>query len=239
MTIRLLKLAMILAVAYSMVGGQTVKTVISEDGTKLLLGNRVLLDAGKDGFMSIKQVKPAPDGKRFAVVACGYECNDNVGFVFNADGRGKRKFTARWDYILQDKIEWSADGKRLYYFRINSTGADPQVNAPTEGWIEVDAATVRKAKATSRTLKSSARYAVFNVAPNDSLNVREAPSLKAGIAGKLPHNAGGIQSTGEKRTVGQETWVKIRHETLTGWVNQSYLYEQAPSTNQNNHRGNQ
>lgn len=223
-----------LAVAYSMAAGQTVKAVISEDGSKLMLGNRMLLDASKDGFMSIKQVKPAPGGKRFAVIGCGYECNDNVGFVFNADGTGKRKFTTRWDYILQDKIEWSADGKRLYYYRINSTGADPQVNAPAEGWIEIDVATVRKAKAASRTLKTTVRYAVFNVAPNDSLNVREAPSLKANIAGKLAHDAGGIQFTGEKRTVGRETWVKIKHETLAGWVNQNYLYEQTPSINQRN-----
>ena len=53
-----------------MAAGQTAKTVISEDRTKLLLGNRVLLDADKDGFMSIKLAKPAPGGKRFAIIAC-------------------------------------------------------------------------------------------------------------------------------------------------------------------------
>jgi hypothetical protein len=224
----------ILLVACLAAAGQTVKPVTGESGAKLLFGNRVLLDASKDGFMSIKQVKLAPDGKHFAVIGCGYECNDNVGFVFNAGGTGKRKFTTRWDYILQDKIEWSADGKRLYYYRISSTGADPHANAPAEGWIEVDAATGRKAKAVSRTLKPTASYAVFNVAPNDSLNVREAPSLKAGITGKLAHNTSGIQFTGEKRTVGREAWVKIKHETLTGWVNQNYLYEETPPANQRN-----
>jgi hypothetical protein len=167
----------LLSLLFTLAVGQTTsKLTRSEDESKLMLGNRVLLDSGKDGFMSIKQVHPSPDGKYFAVIGCGYECNDNVGFVFNADGTGKRKLTTRWDYILQDKIEWSADSKRLYYYRINTTGADPPTMAPPQGWVEVNAATGRKIKAVSRTLKSSARYAVFNVAPNDSLNVREMPS---------------------------------------------------------------
>lgn len=202
---------------------------ISEDNTKLLLADRILLDNSKDGFMSVSKTVYAPDGKRFAVVACGYECNDNVGFVFNADGSGKRKFTARWDFILQDKVEWSADGKKLYYFRINSTGADSLKNAPATGWVEVDATTGRKAAAVTRTLKPAASYAVFNVLSGDALNIREAPNLKAGIVGKLAYDAKGIQLTGERRKTGRETWVRIRHQNISGWVNQNYLFEEMPS----------
>ncbi|HMV51139.1 MAG TPA: hypothetical protein PKD31_25590, partial [Blastocatellia bacterium] len=177
------KPAILLLLACATAAAQT----ISEDGTKLLRGNRVLLDSNKDGFMAVHQVRPSPDGKRFAVIACGYECTDNVGFLFNADGGGKRQFTMRWDFLLQDVLEWSADGKKLFYYRINSTAAEPPKTAPAEGWVEIDLATGRKAAAASRTLKPNASYAVFNVRMDDSLNVREAPSLKANIAGKLPY----------------------------------------------------
>ena len=222
----------------TLAAGQTTtsKAIVSEDGSQLSLGNRILLKNTTDGFMSVKQIRPAPDGKHFAVIACGYECNDNIGFLFNADGTGKRNFTALWDFILQDKVEWSADGKRLFYFRIHSTGAEAPANVPAEsqleGWIEVNVTTGRKSKAVSRTLKTLIPYNVFNVAPNDSLNVREAPNGKAEIIGKLAHNANGIHVTQERRVAGQITWVKIKHDMLVGWVNQNYLYEQPISSKQ-------
>jgi hypothetical protein len=215
---------------HSTVNAQTVRSspaTISEDSTKLLFGNRILLDNHKDGFMSVHQVRRSPDGKRFAVIACGYECTDNVGFLFTADGNNKRKITARWDFILQDSLEWSADGRKLFYYRINSTGADPPKTAPAEGWVEIDVASGRKAAATSRTLKPNASYAVFNVRYDDSLNVREAPSLKANAIGKLPHDAKGITFTGDKRKVSKEIWVRIKSGGITGWVNQNYLYEES------------
>lgn len=227
MFIQLSKLVILLLFACPTVAGQDA----SEDGAKLLLGNRLLLDNNKDGFMSVHQVRRSPDGKRFAVIACGYECTDNVGFLFTADGNNKRKFTARWDFILQDTLEWSADGRKLFYYRINSTGADPPKTAPAEGWVEIHVATGRKAAATSRTLKPNASYAVFNVRPNDSLNVRETPSLKTKAVAQLPHDAKGIKVTGNKQKVGKETWVMINHGGFSGWVNQNYLFEEAPSTN--------
>jgi len=201
------------------------KITISQDRTKLDLGNRVLLDNEKDGFMSIHQVLYSPDGDHFAVIGCGYECTDNIGFLFNADGRGKRKFTGRWDSIFQDKIEWSADGKKLYYYRINSTGADPPASAPSEGWVEVSLGSGRKKMASSRTLKPGAKYAVFNVLASDTLNVREAPGVRAKITARLPSDATGIEYSGESRKVGKDTWAKIKFNGITGWVNQSYLYE--------------
>lgn len=201
------------------------KAQASDDGAKLKLDSRVLLTNEKDGFMAVNQVRYSPDGKHFLVIGCGYECNDNIGFLFNADGSGKRKFTARWDFILQNKVEWSADGKKIYYYRINSSGADSPRNAPAEGWVEVDATTGRKAAAASRSLKLEARYSVFGLLRDDWLNVRQLPGTRSNVIGKLPHDAKGIRFTGEKQKLGKDIWVKITHDGLTGWVNQNFLYE--------------
>lgn len=214
----------VLAFSFSF-GQESTKAQVSEDGAALRLGSRVLLTNEKDGFMSVHQIRHSPDGKRFLVIACGFECNDNIGFVFNADGSGKQKFTARWDFILQNKIEWSADGKKIFYYRVNSSGADSPRNVPAAGWIELDIASGRKATAYSRSLKPESRYAVFRVEANDSLNVRQTPGVKAKSIGKLAHDANDIRFTGEQRKVGKDIWVKISYNNLTGWVNQSFLYE--------------
>jgi hypothetical protein len=133
------------------VAQQSAIATISEDHMKLMLGDKVLLQNDQDGYMSLKQVKYSPDKDYFVVIGCGYECNDNVGFIFKSDGSGKLKITDRWDFILQDKVEWSADGKRLLYYRINSTGGEPPENSPPEGWVEVDLTTGRKSPAANVT----------------------------------------------------------------------------------------
>ncbi len=193
---------------------------------KVLLGGKAILDNSKDSFMSVKQVIYSPDAKYFLVLGCGYECNDNIGYLFNSDGSGKRKITGRWDNILQDKVEWSSDSKKLYYYRIKSTGADPPANAPTEGWIEVNVINGAKAPAASRVLQSSANYSVFRVVPNDVLNMRESPCPTARIVAKLPYDTKGIKITGNSRRIGGQTWVPITHTNISGWVNQSYLYQE-------------
>ncbi len=195
-------------------------------GTQLRWRARVLLDARQDGFMSVKEVIRAPDQQHFAVVACGYECNDNVGFLFNAGGTGKRKFTARWDVILQSAVEWSTDGRQLYYYRINSSGAAAPRGAPPEGWIEVDVQTGHKMPARSRRLKTTASYAVFNVRHDDVLNVRARADAKAQITGTLPHDARGVRVTGAAIRAGGHVWAPIQANGLTGWVNQNYLCEE-------------
>jgi hypothetical protein len=201
---------------------------IQADEQQLVVNGRVLLDARQDGFMSVKQVLPSPDGRRVAVLACGYECNDNVGFLFNADGSGKRRFTARWDFILQDKLEWSADGSHLFYYRIHSSAAEPPrqtMRAAPEGWVELELPSMRKAPATHRELKPDTSYAVFNAFDTGSLNVRRAASRNAPAAGAIPDGSSGIRVTGKKIRVGREEWVPIRFGSLAGWVNQRYLYE--------------
>ncbi len=208
---------------------QSHKTTINQEQTQLTIGNQVLLDARKDGFMVVKEVRVSPTGGQFAVIACGFECTDNVGFVFNADGTGKRKFTGRWDSILQTKLEWSADGRRLFYYRINSTGADPPRTAPPEGWIELDLRTFRKAPAANRELKPAASYGVFNVFDTGSLNVRKAAGSSAAVVGTIPSGSTGVKVTGKSVKIGREQWAPIRFESLAGWVNQRYLYEVSES----------
>lgn len=199
---------------------------LNDAGTQLRLGGRVLLDAQQDGFMSIKEIMPAPDRTHFAVVACGYECNDNVGFLFRADGSGKRKFTARWDVILQTAIEWSADGRQLYYYRFNSSGAEAPRRAPSEGWVAVNVRTGIKTIARTRRLKSGARYTVFKVHAGDGLNVRASAGVRAPVIGALPHNAKGVRVTGAAVLSGGSLWVPIQAPGLSGWVNQNYLCEE-------------
>ncbi|MGE0131194.1 MAG: SH3 domain-containing protein [Blastocatellales bacterium] len=208
---------------------QTARPSISESRDQLTLDGKVLLDAKRDGFMSLLEVRQAPTGAHFLVIACGYECNDNIGFVFKSDGAGKRKITSRWDYILQSAAEWSEGGGRIYYYRINSTGADAPKNAPAEGWVEFNLKTGRKSPAMTRRLKTSASYAVFNVRGDDVLNVRSKSGREAGIIGAIPHDAKGIKVTGASVRRGRERWAPISYQRMTGWVNQNYLREESQS----------
>lgn len=208
---------------------QTAKASINESRNQLTFDGRLLLDAEKDGFMSLKEIRYSPTGEHFLVIVCGFECNDNDGFVFNSDGSGKRKITSRWDYILQSAAEWAADGHKLYYFRINSTGANPPPSAPAEGWVEVDLRTGRKSLATTRALKPNASYDVFNVRGDDVLNVRSKPNRRAEIAGAIPHDGKKIKVTGAGVGIGRERWVPISYRNITGWVNQNYLCEEPES----------
>ncbi len=215
--------------AAPMVVAQTVKALINETRDQLTLDGQILLDAQKDSFMSLREVRYSPTRRHFLVIACGFECNDNIGFVFRADGRGKRKISSRWDYILQSAVEWARDGQKLYYFRINSTGADPPRNAPAEGWVEVDLKTGRKSPATTRALKSDASYAVINVIGDDVLNIRSKPGRTARIVGSIPRDGRGVKVTGAGVKVGRERWVPISYRNISGWVNQNYLCEESES----------
>jgi hypothetical protein len=212
---------------------QTPRPVLNAEATELRLGTQLLLEAQRDGFLSIKEISYAPGGRHFVVVACGYECNDNHGFLFRADGSGKRRFTARWAYLLQDVFEWSADGRRLYYYRINSSGARAPRGAPRPGWQEVELSTGRQTPAHSRRLKLDGRYAVFNVHPQADLQVRAAPGLRAKVRGSLAPNATGLRITGAAVLTGGIRWVPVQAAAVTGWVNQNYLREERTLTKPN------
>ena len=202
----------------------TGRAVASEDRQQVLLGNKVLLQSERDGFMAVHRIVYSPNGKHFVVIGCGFECTDNIGFLFRADGTRRRTFTARWDVIFDDKLEWSTDSSKIYYFRINSTGADPPKNAPPESWVVVDVATGRKGPAASRRLDQRATYAVFDTA--DGLAVRAKPGVNAKEVGRLPSDAKRVSITGPAKLIGRALWVPIKHNELSGWVNQHYLYKQ-------------
>jgi len=206
--------------------GQTTapRAVISDDQSKVLVGHRVILEAERDGYMSVHRIVYSPTGKHFVVIACGFECTDNSGFLFAADGSRKREFTGRWDQLFSDKLEWSTDSKRLYYYRINSTGADPPKNAPAEGWMAVDVATGRKSSGVARPLAKDKPYSVFDTA--DGLVVRATPGTKGKELGRLASDAKDVYVTGSPKRVGKGTWIRIKSNSLSGWVNQRYLFAQ-------------
>jgi hypothetical protein len=178
--------------------------------------------------MGLKSLLYAPNGKRFLVLACGFECSDNIGFLFNADGTKKRRINVPWDWILDDKVEWSADSQFLYYYRINSSAAEPPRGAPPEGWVQVNVRTGAKTLATARRLKAGVNYGVFRLREQDVLNLRRAPSTQAEVVGKIPYDGNGVQFAGEMKAVGKTIWAKVKFRESTGWVNQSYLYEVKP-----------
>jgi hypothetical protein len=200
------------------------RAVASDDQLKVLLGTRVLLENDRDGFMSVHRIVYSPGGEHFVVIGCGFECTDNIGFLLRADGTRKRKFTARWDVIFQDKLEWSMDGSKIYYYRINSTGADPPKTAPQETWVVVDVATGRKQLANTRRIDRRARYSVFNT--GDGLAVRARPGVRAKEIGRLPSDAKGVRVVGPGKLSGRAIWVPIQHGELSGWVNQNFLFKE-------------
>lgn len=200
---------------------------IKEDGTQVLLDGKVLLDATKDGFMRVLEIHSAPNGQNFLVLVCGFECFDNKGFLFRANGTGKRMFPGRGSYILQNKVEWSADSKYVFYFRINSTAADLPLDPPREEWKQINVRTGANTVATKRRLKPQATYAVIHLW-SDVLNMRAAPHARAAIIGTIPSDGNGIRYTGETKRTGTVIWAKVKFRTLTGWVNQSYLSEELP-----------
>lgn len=213
----------VLALNQTAIANAQNRAVASDDKLKVMLGKKVILDSERDGFMAVHRIVYSPNGKNFVVIGCGYECTDNIGFLFRADGTRKRTFTARWDVIFDDKLEWSTDGTKIYYFRINSTGADPPKNAPPETWIVVDVATGRKGPATTRRLDQRERYSVFNTA--DGLAVRAAPGVRAKEVGRLASDAKDIEVTGPGKLSGRAIWVPIKHDALSGWVNQNLLFK--------------
>ncbi len=224
---RLSLLICVLVLSHTAVAMAQSRAVASDDKLKVMLGNKTILDSERDGFMSVHRIVYSPNNKNFVVIGCGYECTDNIGFLFRADGTRKRTFTARWDVIFDDKLEWSTDNTKIYYFRINSTGADPPKNAPPESWVVVDLATGKKGPATGRRLDQRARYSVFNT--GDGLVVRAAPGVKAKEVGRLASDAKDVQITGAGRLSGRAIWVPIKHDDLSGWVNQNFLFKPPPN----------
>jgi len=66
-------------------------------------------------------------------------------------------------------------------------------------------------------------YDVRNVAADDQLNVRAAPSATAQKVGALAFDAKAITATGASRQVGRAMWFEIIVEGRKGWVNAAYV----------------
>jgi hypothetical protein len=71
-----------------------------------------------------------------------------------------------------------------------------------------------------------ATFAVVNVAPNDTLNVRARPDAAAPVVGKIPSYGLGVQVRDAGGNARNSAWMPIRHGDLTGWVNHRYLVPQ-------------
>lgn len=69
-------------------------------------------------------------------------------------------------------------------------------------------------------------YAVINVFPDDTLNIRSGPGVENEVVGMLQPNQTGLTRTGKSSSVGDETWVEIQNPSGgTGWVNADFLTE--------------
>jgi len=69
-------------------------------------------------------------------------------------------------------------------------------------------------------------YAVINVFPDDTLNIRSGPGVENDVVGMLQPNQTGLTRTGKSSSVGDETWVEIQNPSGgTGWVNADFLTE--------------
>lgn len=71
--------------------------------------------------------------------------------------------------------------------------------------------------------RAAVTYDVMNVAADDQLNVRGAPSATAEKIGTLRFDAKAIKTTGVSRQIGRATWVEIILEGRKGWVNAAFL----------------
>lgn len=78
----------------------------------------------------------------------------------------------------------------------------------------------------------AANYQVTNVDSWDTLNVRSGAGTGYDVVSEIPASANKIQITSSERDVGGSTWVKVKWNGKSGWVNKRYL--SAANTTNNN-----
>lgn len=79
----------------------------------------------------------------------------------------------------------------------------------------------------------AATYQVTQIAADDVLNLRAAPSSAEKVLARIPANAKDLEGTGATKKVKSQTWVELRWQGKVGWVNKRYLTSGAgdkPST---------
>lgn len=66
-------------------------------------------------------------------------------------------------------------------------------------------------------------YAVSGVSANNPLNLRKFPSTKSQIIAKIPPSGIVIRLNSKEVYRGKSTWIQVRSQGKTGWVNNRYL----------------
>ncbi|HFC91480.1 MAG TPA: hypothetical protein ENJ51_01560 [Leucothrix mucor] len=79
----------------------------------------------------------------------------------------------------------------------------------------------------------AANYQVINVDSWDTLNVRSGAGTGYDVVSEIPASADKIKITSSERDVGGSTWVKIKWNGKSGWVNKRYLSVAANTVNNN------
>lgn len=72
----------------------------------------------------------------------------------------------------------------------------------------------------------SERYAVIGVAWGSFLSVHEKPSEESPVLEQIPSYGTDIQRSGEVLREGDASWIFVRHDETTGWVDKKFLAEQ-------------
>ena len=72
-----------------------------------------------------------------------------------------------------------------------------------------------------------AAFQVIGVDVGDVLNVRARPTVRSAVVGKLAPVAKDIRLIGPTKRNGRTVWQKIKHGSVTGWVNQRFLGRQS------------
>ncbi len=75
--------------------------------------------------------------------------------------------------------------------------------------------------------EQSLLYRIVNVADDDVLNIRAAPSVNQPIKGEIPPNGTDIQITGSSVNADGTAWVPIKYMNINGWVSSRFLIKQS------------
>lgn len=167
------------------------------EGTKVYLGEKMLLDAAEFTCFGISEILYAPTDDYFLVIVGCLE-GDNLLFLSRADGSDKKEITGKLDVLNYEEVEWAADGQSFTYHRINGFGYDKKTlemtgekNPPEEGMIKYDIATGQK------TLVGS--YKPVTAAPTASPKTETGEMMTVSEFNNLP-NPGGFYGCGFSET---------------------------------------
>lgn len=109
-----------------------------------------------------------------------------------------------------------------------ATAAPSVAVAPTAAEASAAVTSSAAADKPEETIESRT-YAVFNVKPNDVLNVRAEPDPKSAKVYSFGPGVKRVKSTGKQTRIGNTPWIEVNFEGGAGWVNRQFITEVAPS----------